>query len=86
MTVSNIHVHRKGVPMASDTVNRPGDVGTLECAFLPKCFDTDYVFLLSLCSVFCGYYLAVCSRLKIRDFDSLQDSFFCFLRNFNQRK
>lgn len=28
MTVSNIHVYRKGVPAASVTVNRPGDVGT----------------------------------------------------------
>lgn len=73
--------------MASDTVNRPGDVRTLECAFLTKCFDSDYVFLFSLCGVFCGYYLAVCSRLKISDcFDSLQDSLFCFPRNFNQRK
>ena len=84
MTVSNIHVHRKGVPLVSDTVNRSGDVGTLKCAFLTKYFDGVYVFLFSLCDVFCDCYLAVCSRLKIRDFfDSLQRSLFYFPRNFN---
>lgn len=91
MTVSNIHVHRKGVPMASNTVNRPGDVGTLKCAFLTKYFDSAYVFFFffffSLCGVFCDCYLSVCSRLKIRDcFDSFQRSLLYFPRNFNQRR
>lgn len=87
MTVSSSHVHRKGVPTASDTVNRPGDVGNLKTGIPDRDLDSVYVFLFSVCGMLRDCYLAVCSRLKITDwFVSLQRSLFCFPRSFDQRK
>lgn len=48
LPVRNIHVCRKGIPVVSDVVNRPGDVGTWNCAFLMKYFNNVYIFLFSL--------------------------------------
>lgn len=38
ITVGNIDVHRKGVPMASDMVNRPEDVGDVKMCIPDQVF------------------------------------------------